>query len=112
MHPALIDLHNNAKTVLGEKHFTLINYVFELATGLRPSEIGKKNEDLVALVKNEAKLSCSDKVWSSFSCVSAFSSVIFNQYICSIVSVGLLSMRKYLISYFILEKSQIQTVSK
>ena len=75
-HPALIDVHNNGKTVLGEKHFTLIDSVFELATGLRPFEIGNENEDLVALVKNEAKLTCTDKVWSSFSCVSALSSVI------------------------------------
>ena len=76
MHPALIDVHNNGKTVPGEKHFTLIDSVFELATGLRPFEIGNENEDLVALVKNEAKLTCTDKVWSSFSCVSALSSVI------------------------------------
>ena len=76
MHPALIDVHNNGKTVLGEKHFTLIDSVFELATGLRPFEIGNENEDLVALVKNEAKLTCTDKVWSSFLCVLALSSVI------------------------------------
>ena len=50
--------------------------MFELARGLRPIEIGNKNGDLVALVKNEAKLTCTDKVWSSFLCVLALSSVI------------------------------------
>ena len=50
--------------------------LFELARGLRPIEIGNKNGDLVVLVKNEAKLTCTDKVWSSFLCVLGLSSVI------------------------------------
>ena len=57
----MIDLYNNCKTVLGEKVFTSFNSVFELATGLRPIEIGNKNGDLVALVKNEAKLTFRDQ---------------------------------------------------
>ena len=51
--------------------------MFKLARGLRPIEIGNKNGDLVALVKNEAKLTRTDKVSSSFLCVLALSSVIF-----------------------------------
>ena len=51
--------------------------MFKLARGLRPIEIGNKNGDLVALVKNEAKLTRADKVSSSFLCVLALSSVIF-----------------------------------
>ena len=54
-HPVLIDVYNNGKTVLGEKLFTTFDFVFELARGLRPFEIGNKNGDLVALVKYEAK---------------------------------------------------------
>ena len=50
--------------------------MFELATGLWPIEIGNKNGDLVALVKNEAKLTFKDQAWSSFLCVLALSSVI------------------------------------
>ena len=72
----MIDVYSNCKTVLGEKVFTSFNSVFELVTGLWPIEIGNKNGDLVALVKNEAKLTCTDKVWSSFLCVLALSSVI------------------------------------
>ena len=70
-HPVLIDVYNNSKTVLGKKLFTSFDSVFELARGLRPFEIGNKNEDLVALVKNEAKLTCTDKVWiwSSLLCL-------------------------------------------
>ena len=45
--------------VLGEKIFTSFHPVFELARGLRRYEIRNKNEDLVALVKNETKLTCS-----------------------------------------------------
>ena len=51
--------------------------MFKLASGLRPVEIGNKNGDLVALVKNEVKLTRTDKVSSSFLCVLALSSVIF-----------------------------------
>ena len=75
-HSVLIDVYNNGNTELGEKVFTSFNSVFELARGLRPIEIGNKNGDLVALVKNEAKLTCTDKVWSSFLRVVALSSVI------------------------------------
>ena len=72
----MIDVYNNGNTELGEKVFTSFNSAFELARGLRPIEIGNKNGDLVALVKNEAKLTCADKVWSSFLRVVALSSVI------------------------------------
>ena len=75
-HPVLIDVYNNGKTVLGEKHFTSFDSVFELARGLPPFEIGNKNGDLVTLVKNEAKLTCAAKVCSSFLCVLALSSII------------------------------------
>ena len=61
-HPVLIDVYNNGKAVLGKKLFTIFNSVFELARGLRLSEIGNKNGDLVVLVKNEDKLTCVDKV--------------------------------------------------
>ena len=57
----MIDVSNNGKTVLGEKVFTSFNSVLELARGLRPIEIGNKNGDLVALVKNEAKLTFKDQ---------------------------------------------------
>ena len=50
--------------------------MFELARGLRPIEIGNKNGELAALVKSEAKLTCTDKVWPSFLCVLTLSSVI------------------------------------
>ena len=50
--------------------------MFELARGLWPIEIGNKNGDVVALVKNDARLTCTDKVSSSFLCVLALSSVI------------------------------------
>ena len=47
--PVLIDVFSNG-----------IHYpVFELARGLRRNEIRNKNEDLVTLVKNETKLTCS-----------------------------------------------------
>ena len=49
----MIDVNNNGKTVLGEKHFTLFNSVFELASGIQPFEIGNKNRDLVTLIKYE-----------------------------------------------------------
>ena len=60
-HPVLIDVYNNGKTVLDGKVFTSFNSMFELARGLRPIEIGNKNGDLVALVKNEAKLTFKDQ---------------------------------------------------
>ena len=60
-HSVLIDVYNNGNTELGEKGFTSFNSVFELARGLRPIEIGNKNGDLVALVKNEAKLTFKDQ---------------------------------------------------
>ena len=89
-HPVFIEVYMNGKTVLGKKVFTSFNSVFELARGLRPIEIGNKNGDLVALVKNEAKLTCADKVWSSFLCVLALSSVICQPtHLYFIVSVGL-----------------------
>ena len=71
-HPVLTDVYNNGKPVLGEKRLISFDSVFELNRGLRPFEIGNKNRDLVALVKNEAKLTCTDKVWSSFLCFSNF----------------------------------------
>ena len=74
-HPVLIDVYNNGKTVLGENFFATFDSEFELARGLRPFEIGNKNKDLVALVKNETKLTFSH-VWSSFLCILALSSVI------------------------------------
>ena len=70
-HPVLIDIYNNGKTVLGKKVFTF-NSVFELARGLRPIEIGNKNRDLIAFVKNEAKLTCTDKIWSFYLCFSTY----------------------------------------
>lgn len=57
--PVLIDVLSNGKAVLGEQNFTSFYPVFELARGLRRYEIRNKNEDLVALVKNETKLTCS-----------------------------------------------------
>ena len=75
-HPNLIDVYNNGKTVLGKKVFTSFNSVTELARGLRLIEIGNKDGDLAALVKNYAKLTCTDKVWSSFLCVLTLSSAI------------------------------------
>ena len=75
-HPVLIDVYNNGKTVLGKKRFTSFDFVFELARGFWLFEIGNKNGDLVALVKNEAKLTCTDMVGSSFLCVLVLSSVI------------------------------------
>ena len=71
--------------------------MFELARGLRSFEIGNKNGDLVALVKNEAKSTCTVKVWLSFFCVLALSSVICQPIHLFYVSVGLLSMKKYLV---------------
>ena len=47
----------------GEKVFTSFNSVYELARGLWPIKIGNQNGDLVALVKNLSKLTCTDKVW-------------------------------------------------
>ena len=61
-HPVLIDVYNSGKTALGEKLFTSLYFVFELTRLFRPFEIGNKNRDLVALVKNDAKLTCTDKV--------------------------------------------------
>ena len=43
---------------LGKNLFASFNSFFELARGLWPFEIGQKNSDLVALAKNEAKLTC------------------------------------------------------
>ena len=80
----MIDVSNNGKTVLGEEVFTSFNSVLELARGLRPIEIGNKNGDLGALVKNEAKLTCTDKVWSSsfFGCFStSFSNLSTNSFV-------------------------------
>ena len=57
--PVLIDVLSNGKAVLSEQNFTSFYPVFELARGLRRYEIRNKNEDLVALVKNETKLTCS-----------------------------------------------------
>ena len=75
-HPVLTDVCNNGKTVLDKKFFTSFNSMFELARGLQPIEIGNKNGDLAGLVKNEVKLTCTDKVSSSFLCVLTISSVI------------------------------------
>ena len=48
--------------MLGEKPFISFYSVYELARALGPFEIGNKNEDLVALVKNETKFTCTDMV--------------------------------------------------
>ena len=64
--------------------------MFELARSLRPFEIGNKHGDLVA--RSEAKLTCTDKVFSICVCILALSSVIFPPIHLFIVSVGLLSM--------------------
>lgn len=50
--------------------------MLELARGLRTFETGNLNGDLVALVKNEAKLTCTDKVWATLLCVLILYSVI------------------------------------
>ena len=55
-HPVLIYVYKNGKTVLGENFFASFDSVFELAKGLETFELGNKNGDLVALVKNEARL--------------------------------------------------------
>ena len=70
-HLVLIDVYNNGNTVLDGKVFTSFNSVFELARGLRPIEIENKNGDLVTLIKNEAKLTCADKI-ILFVCLSTF----------------------------------------
>ena len=62
--------------MLGEKPFISFYSVYELARALGPFEIGNKNEDLVALVKNETKFTCTDMVSLSVLCVLALSSVI------------------------------------
>ena len=72
-HPFLIDVYRNGKTVLGKKDFASFNSVFELARGLQPIEIGNKNGDLAALVKNEAKLTCTVRFGHLCFCVLALS---------------------------------------
>ena len=75
-HTVLIDVYRNGKTVLGERDNTSFNSVFEIARRLQPIEIGNKNGDLAALVKNEAKLTCTIRFGQLFFCVLALSSVI------------------------------------
>ena len=55
--------------------FISFDSVVELGRILQPLIIGSKSGDPVSLVKNEAKLTCKEKIWSSFFVFLALSSV-------------------------------------
>ena len=55
--------------------FCSFESVFELAGGLRDSQISINNKNLGLLVKKESESICKDNTWSSFLCVLALSSM-------------------------------------
>ena len=94
-------MYNNGKAVLGEKLFCSFESVFELARGLRDSQTRINNKDLGPLVKKEAENICKDNIWSSFLCVLALSSVIYQPIHLFYASCGFQKYQKCLIKKFI-----------
>ena len=99
-HPVLTDVYNNVKTVLEEK-FCSHESVFELTRGLTDSQTSINNMDLGLLLKKKAEKICKDKIWLSFLCVLALSSVICRPIHLFCASCGFQKSQKMFVKKFI-----------